>query len=1141
MEEKHEKQEKQEHKSHHQRLSGKKVNRKKPKGIDENVTAERRNPKAFAFNSVEKAEKNFRRTMDIRARKHHIPLVDRTPMEPPPIVVAIVGPPKVGKTTLLKCLIKNFTRQKISSIQGPVTIVSGKQRRLTFIECNNDINNMIDIAKVADLVLLLVDASFGFEMEAFEFLNICQVHGFPRIMGVLTHLDYFKNNKSLRKTKKALKRRFWTEIYQGAKLFYLSGMVHQEYQKTEIHNLGRFISVMKFRPLTWKLAHPYVLADRMEDLTDPETIRTDSKCDRTVCLYGYSRGSYFKNRSYVHIPGCGDFKIHDMSFLPDPCPLPEKEKRRALNEKEKLIYAPMSGVGGIIYDKDAIYIDLKGSHSHHKASEETEEGSSAGMINSIMDSKVLMDEKIAESEMRLFSTSNPVKSSDIDRDDDNSGGEEEEDDDSDEEEGSDDEDVEGADNDDNCTNSNPLFDKPESCDKNESLAFADSDDDLEAENLKTSFKTKVESNSNGHIKNFTAEDSALRWKENLTEKAITSFYHRQSNTTSLRKLVYGDGKLNKKEESDDEETEEVGGLFKFSTANKSKNRVESDGIDSTIFQVDQLQDWTSSEVMDSIKDCFVSGKWEKSRDAQTLLKQDDELYGDFEDLENEEVHQAEEETEEQAEVSESEKEEDEENEENDDEEKKNAKKAKRDMTMQEKRMEKKRKLKEMFNAEYDDKDGDKSYFDDLKSELHQQAQLNKSEFENLDDAQRVEYEGFRPGMYVRIEIDKMPCEFVVNFDPTHPIVVGGLLSGEGNIGFVTVRLKKHRWYPKILKTRDPLILSLGWRRFQTMPLYTMQDHNERNRLLKYTPQHLHCQAHFWGPITPQNTGILAIQSVQEISDSKANFRISATGSVTEVDKSTNIVKKLKLTGTPFKILKKTCFIKVGQGMFSTGLEVAKFEGASIRTVSNIRGQIKKPVREPAGAFRATFEDKILMSGNKRGLQVKVPQFYNPVTTLLLPPEEKSKWKGMKTVGQLRREKGLKVPTNPDSFYKEIERPKKVFRPLVIPRALQKDLPYTAKPKFGPTTVVATAESKRIAVVRDPSEQKIARLIKSIRTMHSQKVRKDRITMRARVKDHKKVQKRVESKRIGKNKERTKEIYRALGRKETKLNKNKKED
>ena len=39
-------------------------------------------------------------------------------------------------------------------------------------------------------------------------------------------------------------------------------------------------------------------------------------------------------------------------------------KKRTLNEKEKTIYAPMSGVGGIVYDKDAVYIELGGSHSH---------------------------------------------------------------------------------------------------------------------------------------------------------------------------------------------------------------------------------------------------------------------------------------------------------------------------------------------------------------------------------------------------------------------------------------------------------------------------------------------------------------------------------------------------------------------------------------------------------------------------------------------------------------------------------------------------------------------------------------------------------------------------------------------------------
>jgi ribosome biogenesis protein BMS1 len=34
---------------------------------------------------------------------------------------------------------------------------------------------MMDAAKAADLVLLMIDGSFGLEMETFEFLNLLQV------------------------------------------------------------------------------------------------------------------------------------------------------------------------------------------------------------------------------------------------------------------------------------------------------------------------------------------------------------------------------------------------------------------------------------------------------------------------------------------------------------------------------------------------------------------------------------------------------------------------------------------------------------------------------------------------------------------------------------------------------------------------------------------------------------------------------------------------------------------------------------------------------------------------------------------------------------------------------------------------------
>lgn len=394
------------------------MDKKKAKKTKENPIEElsdkQRNPKAFAFNSAVRAERRFRRKQDLDTKKQHVPSVDRTPIEPPPIVVTVVGPPKVGKSTLINNLIKLFTRVPLTEIKGPVTIVIGKKRRVTFIECNNDISSMIDLAKVTDLVLLLCDASFGFEMEIFEFLNICQVHGMPRIMGILTHLDMIKNNKTLKTTKKTLKHRFWTEVYPGAKLFYLSGILHGEYLRNEIKNLGRFISVMKFRPLQWRSQHSYILGDRYEDLTNQELIRNNPKCDRNISLYGYVRSVPLRKETSVHIAGLGDLRIHDISYLPDPCPLPEQLKKRALIEKEKLIYAPFSGVGGIVYDKDAVYVELGGSHSHNKRDDDDQ---SNNIVTNIIEAKETLDEKMRHSELQIFTggeklTANDLKESD---------------------------------------------------------------------------------------------------------------------------------------------------------------------------------------------------------------------------------------------------------------------------------------------------------------------------------------------------------------------------------------------------------------------------------------------------------------------------------------------------------------------------------------------------------------------------------------------------------------------------------------------------------------------------------------------------------------------------------------------------------
>jgi ribosome biogenesis protein BMS1 len=54
------------------------------------------NAKAFAVAAPGRLERQARRTHDVTEKKFHVPMVDRTPDEPPPVLIAVVGPAGVS-------------------------------------------------------------------------------------------------------------------------------------------------------------------------------------------------------------------------------------------------------------------------------------------------------------------------------------------------------------------------------------------------------------------------------------------------------------------------------------------------------------------------------------------------------------------------------------------------------------------------------------------------------------------------------------------------------------------------------------------------------------------------------------------------------------------------------------------------------------------------------------------------------------------------------------------------------------------------------------------------------------------------------------------------------------------------------------
>ena len=592
------------------------------------------------------------------------------------------------------------------------------------------------------------------------------------------------------------------------------------------------------------------------------------------------------------------------------------------------------------------------------------------MVMDLQDVSATLEDQVAQSNVRLFGTSSQVLTVDPqDNEEDDSSEDDEgpsfeddnefEDDAEESEDGEEEEDINpdgrntGRSNHRAITRSLPSTSTKERIDIEYAESDSDLGDDEERILMHDDHNIPSDDEDDEDLDNEDDDESTPKWKLNLSERAQHSS-SRKARRKDWIKLIYSsslspeeilDGKT-EEEDDGDKQTDGDDDFFQIKSMETSESAVLDSGKD--YIDPESLKKWEDEEMLDSIRHLFITGE---DNDGPVAEGEDGEQ--GFNDDENDASD---------ADSSNSQ-----------------APKSQIPSDPASSRaaalLAKKEALKRKFDAQYDDPESSShlDFYSEKKTEIADQLALNRAEFEGIDTDSRNLIEGYRPGQYIRIQLTDVPCEMIENFDPIYPIIVGGLLPAEERFGFIQVRIKRHRWYSRTLKNNDPLIFSLGWRRFQSIPIYSLDDHSIRMRMLKYTPEHTHCYATFYGPVTLPNTGFCAFNS---LSADTPGFRVTATGVVLDVDRSTKIVKKLKLTGVPYKIFKNTAFIK---DMFSSALEVAKFEGANVRTVSGIRGQIKKALSKPDGAFRATFEDKVLKSG-----QSFLSPFSRPENQTLFP-------------------------------------------------------------------------------------------------------------------------------------------------------------
>ena len=888
-----------------------------------------------------KQEKQENEKQQKREKKHNIPEFD--PLKNPPKLILIQGPPKSGKTTLIKSLVKHYTKINIKDPKGPITIRTSRKQRITLLECSNSISQMADLAKIPDIVLTMVDSSLGFEMQTFEFLSILQIHGFPKCLGVVSHLDSYPENKRKQRIKKQMKKRFAVEVSKETKLFFLSGLKNDLYAFRDIHNLARLISVINPRELEFKKKHPHMLVDRFDLLTTKPSYKDKDRID--VACFGYLRGGDLLNSRDLYMSGLGFLTNNDIKVATDPCPpalleiiersqkrenkdqleieiekdfvnesdnennntngnnfnkdgkkdekkvVKKSRRNRTLKKREKLIFAPQSNLGLNMFDESGDYVTIPDKYvvftQKEGQDEEIKNHEGVKIMREMHYSNLKIDTQLDNTETFLI---DGVK--------------------------------------------------------------------LEAEEKKVNVLENVEKQMN-----FVSELAEKVHKENAFFKET-----KREKAVNLYKIIY---------ENFDTKT-----FLANDKENIQNEAIQANEVifDSTKFYVTNFE--SREYYVENVKEKFITGGFEDNSDDESQNEEYENIY----------------------------------------------------------------------------------YNSDLKKEEENLKKLTTNLIEK--------------GKYIKITIRNLKFSVYKQFS-SQPIIISQTDYGEKTRGFLLVKFKRQRWYNSLLKTNDPIIFSVGFHKFQSLPYYCKKDEGERYRLIKYTPRYDFCFAIFYGNYVPNNTGLVAFQTIDE---KWKKFRVAGTGVVMGFSQHYNIKKKLKLIGEPFKIFKNTAYVK---GMFNSDLEIAKFTGAKIKTVSGIRGQIKKGIKEgKEGSFRATFEDKILMSDIvicRTWYNLVLDKFYNPIVSF-------DEYKLLKTTWELRNKYGIAHPNHRNS-YKDVKRPDKKFMPLLVPKNLRKNLPFKTQDKinvFNQKKDIEITENNVIKTLSTDSEKQAIYLIQRLKAIAKDK-------------------------------------------------------
>uniref|UniRef100_A0A2K6P6E3 Pre-rRNA-processing protein TSR1 homolog n=1 Tax=Rhinopithecus roxellana TaxID=61622 RepID=A0A2K6P6E3_RHIRO len=152
-----------------------------------------------------------------------------------------------------------------------------------------------------------------------------------------------------------------------------------------------------------------------------------------------------------------------------------------------------------------------------------------------------------------------------------------------------------------------------------------------------------------------------------------------------------------------------------------------------------------------------------------------------------------------------------------------------------------------------------------------------------------------------------------------------------------------------VKAKEELIFHCGFRRFRASPLFSQHTAADKHKLQRFLTADMALVVTVYAPITFPPASVLLFKQ-----KSNGMHSLIATGHLMSVDPDRMVIKRVVLSGHPFKIFTKMAVVRY---MFFNREDVLWFKPVELRTKWGRRGHIKEPLGTH-GHMKCSFDGKL---------------------------------------------------------------------------------------------------------------------------------------------------------------------------------------